>query len=154
VIDDAVLKAARARNAAALIDALCDERTAFLKRLKTWDVFGAGWSRRVAEVRTVALRLAAGKPAAAPMAVPSKGKGAVPIHTTAQKTSTGGVVATGTVAAQQAHSAGATLAVIATIVIATLVLALAVWLLWRLWQRRQQQTPTVRSITPTAGSEA
>ncbi|MGE3996596.1 MAG: glycoside hydrolase family 108 protein, partial [Variibacter sp.] len=108
IIDDAALDAARARNAAALIDALCDERMAFLKRLKTWDVFGAGWSRRVAEVRTVALRLAAGKSAAMPTVAPSQGKGAVSVNTAARNTSTGGVIATGTVAAQQAHSAGAT----------------------------------------------
>lgn len=34
-----------------LVDRLCDERLAFLRRLVTWPTFGKGWSRRVAEVR-------------------------------------------------------------------------------------------------------
>jgi lysozyme family protein len=58
-IDDAVLAAVAARAPHALIAALCDERLAFLKRLKTWRVFGAGWERRVREVRAAALALAA-----------------------------------------------------------------------------------------------
>ncbi len=40
------------------VEAICAERLAFLKRLKTWPVFGAGWGRRVKEVRTYALALA------------------------------------------------------------------------------------------------
>lgn len=40
------------------VKAICDERLAFLKRLKTWSAFGAGWGRRVKEVRTYALALA------------------------------------------------------------------------------------------------
>ena len=31
--------------------AICDERLRFLKRLRTWPVFGKGWGRRVAEVK-------------------------------------------------------------------------------------------------------
>jgi lysozyme family protein len=42
----------------AVIAAICDERLRFLKSLKTWDVFGKGWGRRVAEVRTAALAMA------------------------------------------------------------------------------------------------
>jgi len=36
-----------------LVNAICDQRLAFLKSLRTWDAFGKGWSRRVSEVRTV-----------------------------------------------------------------------------------------------------
>lgn len=35
-----------------LIDAVNDERLAFLQRLRTWRVFGKGWGRRVADVRS------------------------------------------------------------------------------------------------------
>lgn len=42
----------------AKINAICDERMAFLKRLKTWPVFGTGWSNRVKEVRAFAIKLA------------------------------------------------------------------------------------------------
>ena len=59
VVTNAVLAAVRQRDAAALVRAICDERIAFLKRLKTWPVFGAGWGRRVAEVRAAALSMAA-----------------------------------------------------------------------------------------------
>jgi lysozyme family protein len=52
------LAAVADRDAAPLIAGLCDERLAFLKRLKTWRVFGKGWGRRVAEVRGAALAMA------------------------------------------------------------------------------------------------
>lgn len=47
----ATINAAQEMDGVQLVEALCDERLAFLKRLKTWPVFGKGWSRRVAEVR-------------------------------------------------------------------------------------------------------
>ena len=59
-----VLRAAGAADPAKLIAAICDERMAFLQSLKTWRGFGKGWSRRVAEVRAVALTMAALPPRA------------------------------------------------------------------------------------------
>lgn len=56
-IGPATLKAVRSRKPDAVIAALCDDRLAFLKRLKTWPVFGKGWGRRVSEVRVAALRM-------------------------------------------------------------------------------------------------
>lgn len=47
----------------ALINAICDERMRFLRRLRTWSSFGPGWSRRVADVRKVSLAMAAGEKA-------------------------------------------------------------------------------------------
>jgi len=40
------------------VDALCDMRLDFLKRLSTFDTFGKGWSRRVAEVKEKASGMA------------------------------------------------------------------------------------------------
>ncbi|MEM1039411.1 MAG: glycosyl hydrolase 108 family protein [Pseudomonadota bacterium] len=43
-----------------LIDAICDERLAFMKRIRggrLWKTFGRGWQRRVDDVRRVAHRL-------------------------------------------------------------------------------------------------
>lgn len=57
-MNDAVIAAVRRHDAADLVARLCDERLVFLKRLRTWPVFGAGWSRRVAEVRRAALAMA------------------------------------------------------------------------------------------------
>ncbi len=62
VADAEVSRAARQADAAKLIVAVCDERLAFLMSLKTWPVFGAGWSRRVAEVRADALAMVAKQP--------------------------------------------------------------------------------------------
>lgn len=52
------------------VKAICDERLAFLKRLKTWPVFGAGWGRRIAEVRKYALALAERIEQAKPVPLP------------------------------------------------------------------------------------
>lgn len=54
------LRAVDAADATRLIGALCDSRLRFLRGLKTWPTFGRGWGRRVDDVRSVALRMAAG----------------------------------------------------------------------------------------------
>lgn len=46
------------RSAKGLVGHLCDDRLAWLKRLRHWPTFGRGWSRRVAEVRAKGTRLA------------------------------------------------------------------------------------------------
>lgn len=58
VVTDEVLNAVAKRDPKAIVIAINDERLRFLKGLKTWPVFGAGWSRRVAEVRAFSLHLA------------------------------------------------------------------------------------------------
>lgn len=50
------IAAVRAMPPEKVIETLCDRRLAFLRRLRTWRTFGKGWSRRVAEVRSDALR--------------------------------------------------------------------------------------------------
>ena len=58
VIGMDTLDAAKARDPSELINAICDERLAFVKRLKTWRAFGKGWSSRIAAVRKTALKMA------------------------------------------------------------------------------------------------
>lgn len=58
-IGPATIKACRAMLPATVIHGLCDDRMAFLKRLKTWDTFGKGWTRRVSDVRSESLSLSA-----------------------------------------------------------------------------------------------
>ncbi|MGY3589356.1 glycoside hydrolase family 108 protein [Bradyrhizobium sp. USDA 4350] len=51
----------------AYVKRVCAERSAFLHSLRTWDAFGKGWGRRVAEVEATGVRMAtgaAGKPVA------------------------------------------------------------------------------------------
>jgi lysozyme family protein len=58
-VTDMVVAAAHAVDPKTLIVDICDERLRFLQSLKTWPVFGAGWGRRVAEVKSAALKMAA-----------------------------------------------------------------------------------------------
>ncbi|MFD1476467.1 glycoside hydrolase family 108 protein, partial [Ancylobacter polymorphus] len=53
-VGEATLVALDGRAPAQLIDALCDRRLAMLRSLRTFPTFGAGWTRRVAEVRAAA----------------------------------------------------------------------------------------------------
>lgn len=59
-VTDQVLAALITHDARTIIIAINDERLRFLQSLKTWPVFGKGWSARVAEVKTFSLQLAAG----------------------------------------------------------------------------------------------
>jgi lysozyme family protein len=54
------------RTPISVINAVCDERLAFLRALKTWPHFGTGWGRRVEEVRATSLRMASQAPKPAP----------------------------------------------------------------------------------------
>lgn len=148
-VDAETIARVRARPVPALIGALCDERLAFLKRLRTWPVFGRGWARRVAAVRAAALAMAAG--AAAPSAADAApGKGVVPPATGAQQGGAGAVVAGGAVAAERAYAAGLSASNIAAIVLATIALALGIWLFLRARRRRRQETPAPVSPVPAS----
>lgn len=101
-VTDEVIAAARAADSRTTIAAICDERLRFLQSLKTWDVFGKGWGRRVAEVKAAALAMA-GAPS--------------PPQSNASAKAGGAVVAAGaTVAA--AHQAGLAPDVIAVVALA------------------------------------
>jgi lysozyme family protein len=76
-VTDDVIAAARAADPGEIVVAICDERLRFLKSLRTWDVFGKGWARRVAEVKAAALAMAQPRAAPAPPSAPAKAGGAV-----------------------------------------------------------------------------
>lgn len=139
VVSNAVVAAAAERDAKALAAAICDERLRFLQSLKTWDVFGKGWGRRVAEVKAYSLALAAGLPVKSQAAsAPASGKGVVPVSKAAQQGSAGAVAAAGAAAAQQAHATGAGAWMVVAIAVAGLALAVGGWLFWQWRQQRQQ----------------
>ena len=102
VVTDEVLRAVARRDPKAIVVAINDERLAFLKRLKTWPVFGQGWGARVGGVRGVSLRMV-GETVPSLSIVPSDapvpGKGAVPAPTGTTKvivgSGTAGPVAAG-----------------------------------------------------------
>lgn len=146
-VTEDVLRAVARRDPRTVIAAVNDERLTFLKGLRTWPVFGAGWGRRVAEVRAAALHMAdvAARTTAAPapQTTPAtraegQGKGQVPISAGAQKGTAGAIAAAGAAAAQQAHHGGVRPAIVAAIVIVTIILALGGWLAWHWHQRRRQ----------------
>jgi len=58
VIGPKSLEAINACPAGEMVDALCDMRLDFLKRLPTWNTFGKGWERRVVEVKQKASTMA------------------------------------------------------------------------------------------------
>jgi len=92
-VTDEVLRAIARRDPKAIVIAINDERLAFLKRLKTWPVFGKGWGARVAGVRAVSLRMTSEKvpsPSIVPDAVSIPGKGVVPAPTAVKKVIVGG----------------------------------------------------------------
>lgn len=73
-IGPATIASAKAKSAAAIINALCDARMAFLNRLPTWGTFGKGWTRRVKGVRAEALAMTRAAPPAPakPVLIPDK----------------------------------------------------------------------------------
>jgi len=58
IIGNETVSAVRAAPAREVINAYCDMRLAFMKRLRHWDTFKNGWTRRVAEVREQSLEWA------------------------------------------------------------------------------------------------
>lgn len=142
---DAVIAAARKADAATLIGRLCDERLAFLKSLRTWPVFGAGWGRRVAEVRRDAIAMAQGAAVAAAETATANGKASVPAPTTARAATTAGVVVASGGAAQAAAAGGWPWPSVIAIVTGGVLCAIAGWAGWSLWHRHRQTTPALAS---------
>ncbi|MEO9537261.1 MAG: glycoside hydrolase family 108 protein [Parasphingorhabdus sp.] len=64
-IGPATIAATKAMPPRVVIERLCDDRLAFMKRIqggKLWQTFGRGWQRRVDDVRAVSLSWAAQAP--------------------------------------------------------------------------------------------
>jgi len=144
-MDGATLVAIHSHEPRALIQSICDERLRFLQGLKTWGVFGNGWTKRVAEVRAAALALADKSAGRAPLreapATPAQGKGVVPVSDTARRSTVGGALASGGVAAQQSAANGADWLVIGIIILAALVVAGGAWAFWYWQQKHRQEAP-------------
>jgi lysozyme family protein len=144
-IDETTLAATRERDARTVVQAMCDERLRFLQALKTWPVFGRGWSKRVGEVRAAALAMADKAAGRAPIGgAPSSrapGKGVVPVNDAARKGTAGGAIATGGAIAQQSAANGAEWMAFLLIIVVTLAIAAGSWAFWHWRQQRQQEAP-------------
>ena len=62
LIGPITLAAASAADPIKTINALCDQRMAFLRKLSNWPTFGKGWTSRVEDVRFDAIQLTSAKP--------------------------------------------------------------------------------------------
>lgn len=148
IVSDKVIAAAGERAASDLVIAICAERIGFLRGLKTFPVFGRGWTARVNGVRAAALAMAQSRPLAPVASAPaeaSPGKAVVPVKIPAGPASAGAVIAAG------AASAAATsrLEVVAMVAGAAAVTALAIFLIWR-WRHRAHQEAAV--MPPVEGT--
>ncbi|MCK0209005.1 hypothetical protein MWN33_13290 [Starkeya koreensis] len=106
-IGEVTLAALADADPPALVEAVCARRLAMLRGLKTYPTFGAGWMRRVGEVRAAATAMARGA-ASAPLARQASGGRARPADTRLSRTpeGAGGLVAgTGTLGAMVAEQA-------------------------------------------------
>lgn len=142
-VTDDVIAAANKVSDEWLAARICDERLAFLKRLKTWPTFGRGWGRRVAEVRERSGKMARQEPIGvgglgAGALAEANGKGIVPVNTRAQETSTAGVGAAGVAAAVSAGD----WKIVALAIVATIVVGVAAYYFWH-WRQKVQQEALV-----------
>lgn len=62
VIGEITLAAIRKRSTAELVAALCDQRLAWLRTLRTWKTFGKGWENRVVDAKAAGLAMARSAP--------------------------------------------------------------------------------------------
>jgi lysozyme family protein len=145
-----VLAALATRDPKAVIVAINDERLRFLQSLKTWPVFGAGWARRVKDVRACSMALAEGNRSssasnagrdiiAANSGPPASGKGQIAAPSGAQAGATGGAAIAGGAAATHAQQSGADPMTLALIVLAAPLTGATVWLAFRWWRGRRQE---------------
>ncbi|MFG6591294.1 glycoside hydrolase family 108 protein [Sulfitobacter sp. 1A12157] len=72
VMGPVTIAAAQKARPIIAINLLCDDRLAFLKRLRTWGTFGRGWQRRVDEVRRDAVADASAAPVESTPAKPAQ----------------------------------------------------------------------------------
>jgi lysozyme family protein len=124
-----------------VIVAICDERLRFLKRLRTWPVFGKGWGRRVAQVKATALAMAANAPLTQEPPDVAPGRAHIPPPKTWQRASAGAIAAAGAVAVEQAHQAHAGAVTFTIIIIVAIAAAAGAWLFWHWHAQHKQERP-------------
>jgi len=132
-----------------LISSICDQRMKFLRALDTFNTFGRGWTRRVADVRKRGQAWASGS--IGPAVIPIKdgeGKAVIedakprPTTTSADTATVGGVAAGGVLAETRdalepvSYSSGwaANIVVVLSLVIAAVTIG---GLVWRWWSNRK-----------------
>ena len=149
VVSDDVVAAALRANASVLVKSICAERLAFLRSLKTFPVFGRGWTTRVNGVQAAALMMAG--PQRPQLPVPKQIESA-PGKAILPKSNPSGTASAGAVVAAGAASAATTgrLEIALLVVIAAAIAAIAIFLIWR-WRHRAQQEAVVEGASNGLG---
>lgn len=145
-VSDDVIAAARAAVARDVVTAICTERLAFLKSLKTFPVFGRGWTARVSGVRAAALAMAERRAVASVSGDAVPGKAVVPIAVPAGTASAGAVIAAGATSAAITARLHVALVVAASAALA----AIVIFLIWR-WRHRAEQEAAVKGTSNGLG---
>lgn len=142
VVSGAVIEAAAIAEAAQTVSAICAERMAFLRSLKTFGVFGRGWTRRVASVEATALAMARSQPVASPPSSSldaTTGKATVPVEKGKAKAGVTATIATGVAVGWSFNRPAIWL--LAAVAVAIAIVASA--LVWRWRHRRAQEAAVV-----------
>jgi len=145
-VSDDVIAAARAAAARDVVTGICTERLAFLKSLKTFPVFGRGWTARVSGVRAAALAMAERRAVASVSGDAVPGKAVVPIPVPAGTASAGAVIAAGATSAAITARLHVALVIAASAALA----AIVIFLIWR-WRHRAEQEAAVKGTSNGLG---
>ncbi len=140
-VTDDVIEAANAADAPRMVSTICAERMAFLKNLRTFPVFGRGWTRRVKSVEATALAMARGEPvrtAPASSLDASTAKAVVPAGKGQAKAGVTATIATGVAVGWSFNRPSVWLVASAAVVIVIAAGAL----IWR-WRHRRVQEAAV-----------
>jgi len=146
IVSDEVIAAAKASAARDLVIAICAERLAFLTSLKTFPVFGRGWTTRVNGVRIAALAMAESRAVAPAADEASPGKAVVPATVPAGTASAGAVIAAGAASAAITSRLHVALMVAASAAFA----AVVIFLIWR-WRHRAEQEAAMKGTSNELG---
>lgn len=157
-------------NHDALIAAICGRRLNFLQALKTWNDFGKGWMKRVADVKRIGVMFASGQRVQSPSIVPAETgyqKAEItdakqPPSTAPADATTGGGVITATLNTLQdvvspLQDVNATAQTVYVILAVAGALVIAGGILWGLYVRKRRAwlNDALNSQTPEAlGAEA
>ena len=138
------------RSPAQLVEAICNERLAFVQSLKTWKTFGKGWSSRIKDVRIYCTQLALRQvPGGMEPAEHGPGKAQVP-STTKKKGAViaGGGGASAGVGASVWDWLTANPAITAVICVTVIVGVAFLFYKFDEWRDRRQNTPMDVPVVP------
>jgi len=147
VLDNILLDEIKAADPVKLINAICDERLGFMKRIRNgtaWATFGKGWSARVADLRRYGNNLARGiaQPVSKTIPARERSKATNVDPKLNKKAATGTVIASG--GAIGSVTTGLSTGVVVLIVVAVIFAGV----LFVVWQRNKAKKADAKVVLP------